>query len=85
MTLLNTCGNLKAIIEKMHTIFQFCDAIVFYFKSSITIALLLDCVSTNALTNCRVGFEFRRFRFAIEVETTIRVITFARATRVETS
>ncbi len=51
MTLLNTCGNLKAIIEKMHTIFQFCDAIVFYFKSSIIIALLLDCVSTNALTN----------------------------------
>jgi hypothetical protein len=32
-----------------------------------------------------VGFEFRRFKFAIEVETTIRVITFARARRVETS
>jgi hypothetical protein len=32
-----------------------------------------------------VGFEFRRLRFAIEVEKTIKVITFARATRVETS
>jgi hypothetical protein len=32
-----------------------------------------------------VGLEFRRFRFAIKVETTIRVITFARTTRVETS
>ncbi len=85
MTLLNTCVNLKAIIEKMHTIFQFSDAIVSYVKSLITIALLLHCVSTNALTNWRVGFEFRRFKFAIEVETTIRVMTFARARRVETS
>jgi hypothetical protein len=72
-------------LKKIHTIFHFCDAIVYYFKSLITIALLLHCVSTNGWTNWRGGFEFRRFRFAIEVETTNRVITFAKATRVETS
>jgi hypothetical protein len=76
MALLNICDNQKAIVKKMHIVFWFRGAIVFYSKSLITYALLLCFVSRNGLTNWGFKFEFERSRFSIEVEMIIEVAKF---------
>ncbi len=77
MVLLNICENQKAIVKKMHIVFNFMVQLcLFYSKSSITYVVLLCFVSTNGLTNRWFELEFERSRLSIEVEIIIEVVKF---------